>query len=422
MSHIGLADLLGVRGKSIRWERPFLFFGALFIADLVWLVIYPFVNWLSSTGVSTWVSPPHSWLMVLLADLLMAVLAVVAFRLIPNAAIAAPAVAIVYALLNTLIRFAVFSISYEEGIREQILAQLWRPTSLLFGALATGCFLGGMALALRWIEPVWLALWLGAIAGHLVSWVVTEIIDWPISISLIEMLRDQWVFPILEKTIFAVAFGAGPWLVSTPVSAIEDAASSLSNAGAVRLPKGLYVGTIAVTLGLAGVLSIMSITMMTTGTGMSRGSDPSQLLSILAIAVLMAIIGGIIMMTLVYKMWASIQDGYARTSPGKALGFMFIPLFNLYWAFQVFPGFAHDFNAFAARHSINAPHLPAGLFTTYVILCLLAAIPVIGLFLVPINFFVGLIMVSKICDAVNSIPEKPPAPGDEGPKFQMMSN
>jgi hypothetical protein len=290
----------------------------------------------------------------------------------------------------------------------------------LFGALSTGCFLGGMALSLRWIKPVWLALWLGAIAGHLVSWWVVEIIDWHISLdSLISNLDTQLIYPALEKSIFVVAFWGGLRLISEPAPVVEDAASGLSSASA-RLPKGLYVGTIAVTLGLSGILSIISIVMTTTGTGMSRRSDPYQLLSMLAIAVLLAIIGAVVMMVLVYKMWASIQDGYARTSPGKALGFMFIPLFNLYWVFQVFPGFAQDFNAFASRYSINAPRLPAGLFTAYVILSLLAVIPIIGLFLVPINFFVGLIMISKICDAVNSIPEKLPDQEAGGPAFHAL--
>jgi len=35
MPHIGLAELLGVKGKSIQWERPLWFCGALFVSDLV---------------------------------------------------------------------------------------------------------------------------------------------------------------------------------------------------------------------------------------------------------------------------------------------------------------------------------------------------------------------------------------------------
>ena len=45
-----------------------------------------------------------------------------------------------------------------------------------------------------------------------------------------------------------------------------------------------------------------------------------------------------------YKVWVSIQDGHARTTPGKAIGFMFIPFFNGYWLFQSIWGFAKDYN------------------------------------------------------------------------------
>lgn len=51
---------------------------------------------------------------------------------------------------------------------------------------------------------------------------------------------------------------------------------------------------------------------------------------------------------------APIADGQARTSPGRALGFLFIPFYNLYWMFQVLPGWASDFNAYCARHGIRA--------------------------------------------------------------------
>ncbi|MGH9755061.1 MAG: hypothetical protein ACREA2_19970 [Blastocatellia bacterium] len=185
-----------------------------------------------------------------------------------------------------------------------------------------------------------------------------------------------------------------------------------TSAGVPRLSKRLYLGTAAVMLGLS---VMMPIAAWSTTSEQARFSPLS---SLLAPEFLLAVIYAAIIMTLVYKMWASIQDGYARTSPGKALGFMFIPLFNLYWVFQVFPGFAQDFNTFASRHSINAPHLPTSLFTTYAILCLLAIFPIICLLLIPINFFVGLIVISKICDAVNSIPEKLPDQEVWGTAFQ----
>jgi hypothetical protein len=52
----------------------------------------------------------------------------------------------------------------------------------------------------------------------------------------------------------------------------------------------------------------------------------------------------------VYNFWKILQDGYAKITPGKAVGFLFIPLFNLYWAFQAFFGLSNEFNTFIDRH------------------------------------------------------------------------
>lgn len=60
--------------------------------------------------------------------------------------------------------------------------------------------------------------------------------------------------------------------------------------------------------------------------------------------------GGVLQYILVYKFWQVIQDGYTRTTPGKAVGFLFIPFFNLYWWFVAFFGLSKDQNAFIDRH------------------------------------------------------------------------
>ena len=59
-----------------------------------------------------------------------------------------------------------------------------------------------------------------------------------------------------------------------------------------------------------------------------------------------------------YRAWQTIQDGYARTTPGKAIGYCFIPLFNLYWVFQLTLGFCADHNRYLRRHEIRLPRLP----------------------------------------------------------------
>jgi hypothetical protein len=97
----------------------------------------------------------------------------------------------------------------------------------------------------------------------------------------------------------------------------------------------------------------------------------------------------------IYKFWKSIQDGQARMTPGKAIGFLFIPFFNIYWLFQVYPGFATDYNRYIQAKGIPAKPLGKGLLTVMAIFILIS-IPIV-------NWIVQSIAISKICDAVNAI-------------------
>ena len=127
----------------------------------------------------------------------------------------------------------------------------------------------------------------------------------------------------------------------------------------------------------------------------------------------------VVLCIFVYKAWESIQDGHARTSAGKALGFLFIPFFNLYWIFQAVWGFAVDFNKYISRNNVNtAPRLPQRLFLALCILTLLGFIlgwvgdiPRFNLYVnygtwvvVMAYYVIGAILINKVCNAVNALP------------------
>lgn len=57
---------------------------------------------------------------------------------------------------------------------------------------------------------------------------------------------------------------------------------------------------------------------------------------------------------LTYRYWQIIQDGSARTTPGKAVGFQFIPFFSIYWLFCAYFGLAQDQNRFIDRQFGNS--------------------------------------------------------------------
>jgi hypothetical protein len=55
-----------------------------------------------------------------------------------------------------------------------------------------------------------------------------------------------------------------------------------------------------------------------------------------------------------YSCWKALPERYRATTPGRAVGFAFIPLFNYYWAFVTFHGLASGFNAWRDDY----PQLP----------------------------------------------------------------
>ncbi len=82
---------------------------------------------------------------------------------------------------------------------------------------------------------------------------------------------------------------------------------------------------------------------------------------------------------LMYKSWNQIQDGYQRTSPGKAVGFMFIPFFGLYWQFEAIWGLSKDLNAYMRRYGIQCQPVNEQLALTYCILVCCCIIPYLGI-------------------------------------------
>ncbi len=167
----------------------------------------------------------------------------------------------------------------------------------------------------------------------------------------------------------------------------------------VVLSKGFFLGSILggtvlfIIFYFGGIISIFAT------------EEPFPGVLIILMGFCAVIYSSVIMAILVYKMWKAIQDGHARTTPGKAVGFLFIPFFNLYWIFQAFWGFSVDYNAYIERYSIAVDKLPANLFLTYAILSVASAVPYIGILPGIAAFIILMILVVQICNAVNVLPD-----------------
>jgi predicted Zn finger-like uncharacterized protein len=139
---------------------------------------------------------------------------------------------------------------------------------------------------------------------------------------------------------------------------------------------------------------------------------------------------------LFYKMWAAIKDDKTSISPAKAVGFLLIPVFNIYWALLMVTGFAEDYNSFILRRAIKTRELPMSLYLIYAfafmlsetvltvpMLCIFAFIryinvafdgyPVAAWTLLAFlsaagiaHFITYVFFAMKTCNAVNTLPER----------------
>ena len=118
---------------------------------------------------------------------------------------------------------------------------------------------------------------------------------------------------------------------------------------------------------IAGIFSVLGLAL-----AIRKGAN-STLIATFAAADVFLVCSVLIEMSLFYKMWAAIQDDQASISPAKAVGFLFVPVFNIYWALYMIPGFSEDYNAFIQRRSVRTRDLPISLFLIYAFAFMLSA-------------------------------------------------
>jgi hypothetical protein len=162
-------------------------------------------------------------------------------------------------------------------------------------------------------------------------------------------------------------------------------------------------------------------------------ADRSNLIIAFAAADVFLVCSVLIELLLFYKMWAAIADKQTSIAPAKAVGFLFIPVFNIYWALNMIMAFAENFNSFIERRSLKTGELSLNLFMLYAFLYMLTMVfvtlPMLGVFAVLgliarafaavgavswllvglagviglAHFLVYIFSAMKTCDAVNSL-------------------
>ena len=160
----------------------------------------------------------------------------------------------------------------------------------------------------------------------------------------------------------------------------------------------------AVVFFVLGIVAIVGAAAAQSNGGMSEDAASSAaaagFFGMFMLAMLCAMLPSIAFLVLLYKAWSAINDGQARTTPGAAVGFMFIPLFNIYWMFMAIYGWAQDYNKYIARHNIRVNPVGEGMFL---------ALPICHLVFWPAALVLIFIVTSQMADGINALADAPQA-------------
>ena len=163
---------------------------------------------------------------------------------------------------------------------------------------------------------------------------------------------------------------------------------------------GLWAGSI----GLGFLFFIVSAVLMPQAAAKAE-TNPAMVMVLLGMTGLgwvCLLLSSIFGYMILYRAWKCLSLAGATVTPGAAVGFMFIPLFSLYWIFRAFAGFAKEWNLITSAYEETrlAPKMPEGLFLAFCI-CIVS---VIG---APIAFFLAFPVFSSMCKAINFIAFRP---------------
>ena len=161
---------------------------------------------------------------------------------------------------------------------------------------------------------------------------------------------------------------------------------------------GFIGGGFALELLAAGIL--LSGIIRQGGGEQGAAAQVLMVMALLGIGVACVVTGAIVSYVYLARLWSYLRPGGARTTPGMAVGLLFVPFFNLYWIFVAFYGLAQDWNRITRSFADlnHAPRMSEGLVLAWCI-CSIVAFPV-GLIL-------WFPMMAQICRSINFMAYRP---------------
>jgi len=132
---------------------------------------------------------------------------------------------------------------------------------------------------------------------------------------------------------------------------------------------------------------------------------PMAAIGVATVGMILLLISAILGFICIYRAWCCLQPGGAQTTPGKAVGFLFIPFFQLYWIFVAYHGWSQDWTRIQASHGNLAgmPRVSPPLFLATLITGFCIIIPVLNLITILAYPILYLIMMAQMHKVVNAM-------------------
>src|SRR5204863_3357367 len=136
------------------------------------------------------------------------------------------------------------------------------------------------------------------------------------------------------------------------------------------------------------------------------GTEPPwKALAVLGLVAIPIIYNVVVCSMLIYKMWNALarQNYPIRTTPGSAVGLMFVPLFNAYWVFQSLWGWMQDYNELVDRRRLDVPRMPEGLGLATAILWACTSVPCLNYLTIVPSFVLLGVFIGYACNGINAL-------------------
>ncbi|MEI6676792.1 MAG: DUF4339 domain-containing protein [Verrucomicrobiota bacterium] len=136
------------------------------------------------------------------------------------------------------------------------------------------------------------------------------------------------------------------------------------------------------------------------------GGDEEASGSLAMIGLPLIILGVVFICMLHYKCWMALPEGFRFTTPGRAVGFLFIPFYNFYWAFVSWPKLSEGLMIWQQSRGMT-PVDTKGLALTYAILFVsgltIGMVPGFGILIGIADVVIFILYYLKVVGAFNEM-------------------